>query len=365
MIEWLDDVRRRGASPDLEAFLGLRFEVPRATAFSQTVLGTWWHVAFGRATDGRVLALRAQPGRDWSEWPVVVLNGPHAVTLVGDRSAALPMWLYMNRLRFAAEVWDGVRKAWPRVGVGLAELQQAIGGAGEPLPAFERLLFDDARRDVAARTPERPRDGWAADSAMQRIVDPSPPTLAHLDYLDAVLVRRDRKAPPPETGVWTAATSAVACAAGKIVKVPDLGERARARWREPESLDNVFGPAPNYFIWPPPKPLSRPPGLDVAEILVQAGTGDDPLLAAAAAVHQAGARYDGLAHVEAAAALDEAGRADDAWNALQSAAWWSYVRFEAAIPAILDAARAMAERHGWAEIEGHLERMIEVRERGP
>ena len=100
--------------------------------------------------------------------------------------------------------------------------------------------------------------------------------------------------------------------------------------------------------------------MSAARELSSKGPSSDPVsIALARALTEQALSYRGLAHAEAVVVLDERGEPERAWGVMQSAAWWAARRTGAVPDAILEGARFLAERHGWADVAWVVARAIE------
>jgi hypothetical protein len=68
------------------------------------------------------------------------------------------------------------------------------------------------------------------------------------------------------------------------------------------------------------------------------------------ALQSEGMRYSVIAHADAVVALDERGEPERAWGALHSDAWWIGRSTRGSLPAMIDSARLLADRHGWDDM---------------
>jgi hypothetical protein len=333
----------------------------------QRQFGTWWMAPFARMAMNGLLGFRMIPGVRLVEGPVVWTSGPAAVTVASRVDRVVPLIVFAqmvsapHRWKDAAALLDG---EWDE----LRQAHHALGGTDE-LEALRAVALDEALRAACAQSGAL-RD--KAATAVLEQLDPSPATTAFRRSWLAVIAGR----PLPlveNAGCWAAALDALACDDGD--ERDPRGEALAAAWRRfqhPAGLDVGWSHSPNEWIWPWPAPAA----VDAARRLHVAARRlvtraeetpsqwrDDPLWAAIAALAAAPSSFDyrGVEFMEAAAALDERGESERALHTLTAVEFWNFLAGGPSLAPAIDAAHALASRHGWAHIEAMTEAVISGR----
>lgn len=278
--------------------------------------------------------------------------GQVSTTLTSGASHLVPVLLYRERLQGALTRWTEFRQRWPSIEASLEKFHVALGGSS--LAEFRAILFDD--RLQAADTNTEGAGRRAAQREILRRLDPDPSYGRFLDFLGAAEAD-PWAAIPSDLGSWTTAAIARGLALRSRADASGV-ETKKVAWallRAPVTLDGG--------VHEPLEPLAATAesrvslaSIRAAEIAMkgseprQLGWDADPWVPAARALAKEGLQYSGLAHMEVAAALDAAGREQEAWSALISAAHWTQMRTRNIVPAIREAARFLAETHQWPHV---------------
>ncbi|UPT69983.1 MAG: hypothetical protein M0D53_12690 [Flavobacterium sp. JAD_PAG50586_2] len=115
--------------------------------------------------------------------------------------------------------------------------------------------------------------------------------------------------------------------------------------------DGTGGIATSMTVFDPIKKLFSP----YSKITIPAELKTTPEYYIAKKMHEAQKGYNGTAHIEMAAVMDEAGNPKRAWTYLVSAGYWAARSLPEAQPVILQAAIDLCGRNGWLEAKEVLE----------
>jgi hypothetical protein len=311
--------------------------------------GVWWIDPCGGIVNTRVLGQALVPGPHEAGDALVDSITQMGTTVVSAPSRLVPILLYRQRLVGNPRRWTELRSRWPTVRAPLEALHAAFGGSS--LQEFQSILFDD--RLQAADTGTASGDRRAAQRDILRRIDPDPSRARFLAFLHAA-ESDPWTAIPDGLGPWSTA------ALGRAFALRSTLDQSRpdtmdAAWRLLHAAITVDG-----AVSEPLTPLHATDELRVSLRLTEAariamngvaaaheGWDRDPWVPAIRALAQEGLEYSGLAHMEVAAALDGMGRPQEAWTALISAAHWTQVRTRTIVPAVREAAKFLAETHGW------------------
>jgi hypothetical protein len=120
--------------------------------------------------------------------------------------------------------------------------------------------------------------------------------------------------------------------------------------------DTTGGIATSMTVFEPINKLFSPyDGITISEELKTT-----PEYYIAKKMHEAQKGYNGTAHIEMAAVMDEAGNPKRAWTYLVSAGYWAARSLPEAQPVILQAAIDLCDRNGWLEAKEILEYNMEL-----
>ena len=199
----------------------------------------------------------------------------------------------------------------------------------------------------------------AAHSALARQIDTSDAFNAYADWLDGAI--DGDKALPADVEALGAWKRQVAAWAARIAPLPAgasaVPDDVLAELIEAFAGVDVGVPIAATWALRAGAASGETAILSAANKLDPDNMPADPVAAGLVrALQDQGIDYEGYAHSEAAAARDEQGQPARAWAALNSAAWWMARRVGEAPPAIVDAARLLADRHGWVDIRWTIDR---------
>lgn len=326
--------------------------------------GTWSVLPFAKVlpftnTFGKVMVgIRLLPGQALVESPVVVCSANKILTVSTSLRTALPMLIYRYKLHESRLGWDSLRELWPEVESELIELHTAMGGE-DRLEGLHSVLFDNKLYPKEANTREVFEE--AVRESLERL-DPNPQHLLYRKYLHQALTRPDVSLPIPEgLGPWKSGAAVVALqtscnmqnqqqdqllAAWEVVRAPASLDTAT-----PRTIQHLFRPSDNGDM----RVAKAAQLLAQYQDQVPEEWKHDPIWSATIALTNEGKAYTGIAHVEAAQALNEMGQPIYAFDALMSAAFWSYQAQGEALIATIDAARYLAANHHWKEVGEVLE----------
>jgi hypothetical protein len=338
-----------------------------STAREQQLFGTWWMLPFARSWGGDLVGLRLLPGVPRAECPVVRAMGPGAVTVASRPACLVPTMVFAKMLEgtydwlLASELLDG---EWEE----LAGLHAALGGS-DGLSALRAVVLDESLREACAN-PESESWNDAATEGFVRL-DPSPETAIYRRYLQRAVATGEAPAPPPSAGCWNAALASLSFLVNRAGSRDPAGRanELRAAWaviNQPSGIDTSWRERPSHaclldpaagarLVYSAARRLAERP----AEIPMTWKY--DPLWAVARALVDAGSpsRYDGTAHLQAAALLDdEVGDRERAFAALMSVGFWNYLALDRSLSPPREAARWMAERYGWKDLLESLSSMF-------
>ncbi|HEY5958717.1 MAG TPA: hypothetical protein VIV60_19285, partial [Polyangiaceae bacterium] len=243
-------------------------------------------------------------------------------------------------------------------------LHRWFGGAAESLEAVIAVALDVESRRSLLYAADRIRRYESAHGELFRRVERSSEFAAYADWLDAAIANKWRPIEAPaKYGPWA---RRVICSALRFQSGDhdDLG--VRREWLDwliegGAGIDSAIPSTPTWDI--------QVGGSSGETALAEAAGQRDQAKGASreptkvsdgltAALLKQGTSYTGVAHAEAAVVLDEDGQPERAWEALQSAAWWSARNSGSTPEAILQGILFLAERHGWTDITWAVQRSI-------
>lgn len=344
----------RPLSPMVEPLCNLRMEITAEVNLHAFDAGQFWTYPLARRGEYGMVGIRLTPGKDLKDSPVVEVVGAQGLTLASSTASLVPICLW-ERVRGGGASWRNLSRQPAKVWDDLIAFHHTLGGTGE-LEAVRALLRDRSIKAACEKgAGDYPGLVAACFEAQQRM-DPAPETAVYASYMTNAV--RARAAPPvPEAGCWNDALIAFAVAM-KAKNADGL------RWR-------LMGQLPGLDA--DRLPFSLIPGLQVAKaapMLRSAARSlckrpnpawtTDPLWPAVEAISSA-RKYDGVAHLDVARSLEASGEFAAAFKALAASAWWDTAAHETATREVLEPARALARRAGWAQIADSLDEMVEVR----
>jgi hypothetical protein len=358
--------------PDAVAALG---EAEQAYSFSfvlepehwqaLSTCGTWWVLPLGHRR-GDVIGIRVVPNRALADCPVVQLSEHQALTLVSRPEHLVPYLLFPGTI-LQREHWDRLLTLPPPVWEALRAAHRALGGKDD-LDAIRQVLTDGRLRD-AGLIEDRSDESRERRREIRTRIDPTDETRAFFEYLFAAVERYDAPVPIPALGGWRAAAASV-CLSAANMNLDNLEARGpEAAWellRQPAGLDCFQGRTPSMTMAPTGDSDQL---VHAAHLLVERADGlpeawrGDPWWPAVTALAAAGDDYDGVAHMDAAGALQQEGRAAEAFAALTTSAYWMYVQTQEAFPSLRETTAALAADSGWAETSRALAAIAEGIER--
>jgi hypothetical protein len=315
--------------------------------------GTWWILPFGRRQDA-LYGIRILPGRELSECPVVAVEKHQAITVV-SRPAHLVPWLIFPGTVVARDGWDSVLRMGEPIWDELAGLHGQMGGT-DGLAAIRAVLNDDALAEACLIG----KAGDQFDRAYPEIksrLDPTPESQAYFALLKRAVVDMEAEAPIPEVGCWQAAASSAVLSAARLRKKAELArEAAWQLMRQPSGLDCFQARYPSLPAHPSgssEQMISAARSL-IDDPAVPAGWRADPWWQAVAALAKDGDEYGGVEHMDAARDLQAAGRAEEAFYALTSSAYWFSQMTKKPNPKLHEAAQLLVAEAGWPMTEDAL-----------
>jgi hypothetical protein len=358
--DWLSDIDDslgtlgREVSLDILTGAGVALSHTVATHGYPGVLPLW-------SGELQTVGLLADPAAVPTTWRAVVLARRHGLTLATDARTLLPQLIVHRVLSKLPVTAERLADRWNKIQPKVLALHRTLGGSDEPLDTVIAAVRDPQSRGQFTPRVGREAEFERAHSALARRIDNSEPFVRYADWLDACIETR-----------WIAPDSAE--------RYGPWGRRVlcwarRLRYRQPEVLTlpvssvrrvieeeaGIDSGVPKQASW-----AARPGGASGETALVEAArsiasvpsSGDPVGDGLVKALLTEGTAYKGYAHAEAVVALEERGEPERAWKVLQSAAWWA-ARNTGQVPgAMLQGARFMADRHGWADVRWVVERAV-------
>lgn len=300
--------------------------------------GLHWVEPLGITSFHCWLGVRRLGGEPLARCPVVLCHGPNAATLATEARDSLAVLLWWLGPRESEQNWNRIRDAWPRIEEDVLAQAEGLGGEAA-VDRFRDVLAAgfDRRLGLPANSP----DFLRAAALVLGHLDPGQAELR--ERVVAVAAGEDRAdwAPPP---AWSNAWAATRFVAGR-------SDPAKA-WAVAEaipSLDTGLRLTVGHFVNVRQDWSGGDIRLATKVALREPRTG--PVARAVAALGAAwerGGRYDGIAHLEAAAscALGEDFRT--ASTLLAGAGYWSQVYSGGTANPVLSEAWAEVRRSaGW------------------
>jgi hypothetical protein len=364
-----DDVLDRLAgfslSPQAEAALGLSIDLDPKGKQALVEQGLWWIQPLFRARLDGGVGLALLPDTPLEQAPVVLYKKGVACTVASTIGNALPMLVYRARLVGLPDVWAGFRQQWDRARDELRAFAAVLGDASTSTPDAVYVVAQHEEWITADEESHRDHEARAvARSAILRALDPSDAHCRYRTWLDEIL-RDQNVAPVPVEGfgAWTRQAEVAAFLAAQQYFAEDWV--AAAAWnvtRGPASLDTSQAGDPDHVLAPVAMASQGTVREAADELLRHTHDLPDeirshPAYGACVALLQEGRGYTGLAHVKAASLLDDIGLPADAYHALISASFWSYVNLGQGFEPAARAARMLAEHNGWDHVARRLARI--------
>ncbi|ACY16426.1 hypothetical protein Hoch_3927 [Haliangium ochraceum DSM 14365] len=357
----LDALSRVSLSSAAEQMLGLTIDLERNRALPMVELGLWWILPLAPTLLGNALGLALLPGAPLDAAPVVFFEPAMAATAAPELGTALPLLVYQIKLAGLPGEWPKFEAGWPEVAQEADEFAAALGDAG----GFDRLLKVAKRRDWIAAD-----DRWggtphaAREQACGAILSELAPVESHRAFR-AWLTQTVQETSAPATdlecfGPWRRQAEIVEFFS--LLGSQQRERRRAAAWRVlvgPANLDTSRTTRPSHLSVLTPEATAGTTRT-AADALVRHLDAlpdemrEHPAFVAAMTAHREGDSYDGLAHARAAAQLAESGRPVEAYYALMSASFWSWLRLGEGFAPAAQAARRLAEDNGWTAIAEHL-----------
>jgi hypothetical protein len=350
---------------DSEHLYGVSGDIPTDVHIEVVRAGLWWVHPLGRRSPNVIVGLRLTPGVPLARSPVV--SGRNATVSTESSSPAYLIPLHLHQYLIGGEEgWDRVasfaasKEKW----AALLKIHHVLGGQ-DNLEHIRKMLADRALRKVYADESNLRARRRAIGESRQKI-EPVSETLAYLQYASKAADTFVAPLPTPDAGCWNAALASLVFYASQNDpdEEPRLLEELDSAWRVmhfPPGLDTSRSGTGTALISSSEK--SSALVKSAAKIVVKRKQKEwvsDPLFPAIEKLAKT-KKYDGAAHVVAAAELERAGRFADAFNALIAAAYWEQNATGVAGKDRLEAALKLAKKAKWEEIAGSLEQQRETR----
>jgi hypothetical protein len=360
----LNGIKSLKLSPQTEQMLGFGEPLPPETIDKLVKQGLWWIQPLFRARGYMMVGILLRPNVALEDAPIVVCNEGVAVTVASSCRTALPMMIYSLKLAGMPDRWQRFRDRWASLESELQDFENILGGSGG-LQRFTAVLDRDDL--IAADNDNGPhKERRQARLEILEILDPDTQHVSFRRWLNPIiseeLIPQDL---PEDFGAWNQQALVAHFLAEDPLLIGDRNPETLSEvvWRlltRPASLDTSNSQPPEHFFYPITIG-SQTAGQWAADVLNMQPDWfssktyqDHPLWRASKLIAQDRDGYTGMPHVEAAALLDEAGKPEQAYDSLISAAFWSMARYKETLPPILEAARYMAEQNGWNVITQRL-----------
>jgi hypothetical protein len=339
-------------SADAQMACVFKFGITRKQGQRLADAGAWWVVPIGARRE-EIYGVRIVPGRALRESPIVRVVGGQVQTMV-SRPERLMSWLIYPGTAISLTGWQDPLTRSDAAWKDLAKADAAFGGAG--LDAIRALLADEKIGKAHLFSSGGDDLQPAVVEAMKRI-DPSPETRAYYDYLVEIKDTDDWIAPHGKLGCWSSAAWDAAYASAETMKAePHATEWAWQFWCGPHGFDCFQGFVTSVIVAPNGKSEIY---VKAAQRLVQNAASkkwkSDPRWPAVEALAKDPKGYAGIAHMEASRALKKAGKPEEAFYALTSAAYWFGQNGGDERVELAEAAQLLAKEAGWKETLAALE----------
>jgi hypothetical protein len=337
----------------------LDFDISTQIEINHVDYGMWYILPFAKIlpfTDfggNSTVGIRLIPNTSIQNCPVVACSSNKAVTVASSLSTALPMLIYRNQLCFSKYPFINF---WPEIENELIDLHMMLGGT-DSLEGLRSLLLDDS---LFAKTEWIDVPDEIAYKSLS-ILDTTPEHLVFRKYVQDCIANKNEHLNKPENlEGWT--NSAISTTFLNYQNSEFEKEKILSAWQVanlPASIDT-----PNTGkITHLPSQLENARQILIDSSRVLAANLDlipnqwkiDPLWHPTMLINEDHRLCNGISHIEAAQQLDELGQPERAFDALISAAFWSYTNHKVAIITILEAAIYLAKKNNWADIVVALE----------
>lgn len=319
-------------------------------------------VPFGRTGDFS-LALRTAPGRALSACPVVMADPIYREqNLLCDAPRTLVPALVTSLLtRRDGGDWDRVAASSEEDWAALGELDAALGGDGK-LAGLRQLVADPAFK-VGFCADLRDDEDWPEiqGRGFELALPEGPRRRFHrlMAALDAF--EWDETPPGPDLAAYERAAWMVVALDIDDLEVP-LGRRAALEAiRQPASHDTWWNASGHWVVDQGVGRSEYAASIQLAESFEswEASASDpNPLVRAAVKLAEAGDRYGGREHLDAARELSAEGDYEGAISALISSCFWQRKRLGYLHPDMLHAVRKATEDAGFEAMFLGIDRMI-------
>lgn len=355
----------KSLSPGVERLCGMAAEIPPEVNRETFGAGQWWVYPLGRAGGSHLVGLRLTPGTALAKSSVVIARGPLASTIASSPAYLVPIRVHDNMMGGGAR-WDEIARLSKAEWKALVELHHTLGG-GDDLDELRKLTTDKAVKKAYEKG-SADYDGMvrARAESLTRL-DAASETRVYASYLVKAAVERVAPTPTPEAGCWNPAlaTLALFISQNDPDDDPRRDEQLWAAWRVVHHLPGLDTARSGTGIVVSDT-ISVAVALHISAAKVVTKRKDkawtsDPVLAAAEKLATA-KKYDGAAHLEAAAALDKAGDAAGAFTQMAAATYWRVQARGASDPEALDAARKLARRARWTEVADSLDELHQTQQ---
>lgn len=360
------DIAQFSLSEAARKTVGIDFELQPAHYTSLIKYGTWCilpvakRFPFLKIFGQEVVGVRLLPNRSILESPVVICSGNQIITASTTLASAIPMLIYRYSLYEQPKRWKIICDRWSQIEDELIALHSALGGH-DRLKGIRSLLFDE---QIYSQS-NQPNAFQESVRESLDILDQSPEHLLYRKYVHQAILTHTATIPLPKGfGCWTNAAKIIAFQANLSRKY-DIEFPLLAAWEVvnmPASVDtgttreiqHLFRSGGNADL----RIYKAVEFLYQYQDKVPTEWQEDPIWKATMMLAEHGQNYNGIAHIETAKHLDEQGQPERAFDALISAAFWSYNYQGKALNTTIEAAYYLASKYGWEEIYAILDQLM-------
>lgn len=346
-------------SPATENALGLSIDLDLHGRQGLLEQGLWWIQPLFRGPQGLGVGLALLPDTPLEQAPVLLYKKGVACTVAATSSRALALLVYRLRLIGIPDAWTTLCTRWDELRADLRALATALGDVG----SLEALREVARREDWLSADDEQHADHDARAEARRAIMTTLDPSDEHRRYrawlVDAMRGQASGQA-PDDLGAWARQAEVSAFyVAQEQMEFDGLMASAWHVVRGGASLDTSQAGRPSHMAVPV-SIAARGTVHEAADELLRCGEAaadgirEHPVYAATMLMLEEGHDYDGMAHMRAAALLDESAHPAAAYSALLSASFWSYTRLGAGFRPAAQAAHLIARTQGWPDIARRL-----------
>jgi hypothetical protein len=352
-------------SPDVERLCDLEAEIPPEVNLESFRAGQWWVYPLGRAGGSHLVGLRLTPGRTLASSAVVVAKGAQAMTIASSPAYLVPIRLH-DRLRRGGASWDEIAGLSKAEWKALVELHHTLGGTDD-LTELRKLTTDKAVKAAYEKGAQDYRAMATARAESQQRLDRAPETQVYARYVLAAALDRVAPTPTPEAGCWNEALASLALYMSQNDPdgKPHRDDELWAAWRVMHGLPGLdtarSGTGINVDVSVPAAVALDVSAAKVVTKRKDAAWAADPRLPAIEKLATS-KKYDGAAHLDAAAALEQAKDHAGAFEARIAATYWKVHATGAADRSALDEARTLARTATWTEVADALDELYEAQE---